>query len=280
MPAEWIRISQGRRGTAHTNFDVGPFSHLMSCGVPGCGSTIIYDPKTKINKTAGTSRQFHYYHCADGRRFHKINQLRQVNMNEAKLWELFIEPIREITITEELADFIIDHLNQIKKDSTESIADTKARARDRAAQLSLKEDEIYDHWASGLLTKDAYTRHLEKLKFERQEIEDKLASLENIDESKVEEKAKSLLELCKRAESAWNKGDSDERLLLVKRFCSNFRLSGASLCYDLKTPFKKLLELKRNSDISKWCAKGDLNPHTLRHMHLKHACLPFHHPRT
>jgi hypothetical protein len=26
-----------------------------------------------------------------------------------------------------------------------------------------------------------------------------------------------------------------------------------------------------------WCSGRDLNPDTLRHMHLKHACLPFHH---
>lgn len=25
------------------------------------------------------------------------------------------------------------------------------------------------------------------------------------------------------------------------------------------------------------CRRGDLNPHSSRHMHLKHACLPFHH---
>ena len=28
-----------------------------------------------------------------------------------------------------------------------------------------------------------------------------------------------------------------------------------------------------------WCARKDLNLHTLRHMLLRHACLPFHHSR-
>ena len=27
-----------------------------------------------------------------------------------------------------------------------------------------------------------------------------------------------------------------------------------------------------------WCPRGDLNPHTFRHTHLKRTCLPFHHP--
>ena len=30
---------------------------------------------------------------------------------------------------------------------------------------------------------------------------------------------------------------------------------------------------------SVWCARKDLNLHTLRHMLLRHACLPFHHSR-
>ena len=30
-----------------------------------------------------------------------------------------------------------------------------------------------------------------------------------------------------------------------------------------ETPFKKLLELKRNTDISKWCLRGESNSHIL-----------------
>ena len=30
--------------------------------------------------------------------------------------------------------------------------------------------------------------------------------------------------------------------------------------------------------VSLWCSGGESNPHALRHMPLKHACLPFHHP--
>ena len=28
----------------------------------------------------------------------------------------------------------------------------------------------------------------------------------------------------------------------------------------------------------RWCSGGDSNPHGSLHMHLKHACMPFHHP--
>ena len=44
---------------------------------------------------------------------------------------------------------------------------------------------------------------------------------------------------------------------------------------------KKLLNTKiephLDGSIKNNCRRGDLNPHSSRHMHLKHACLPFHH---
>jgi site-specific DNA recombinase len=253
VPLEWIRRVDGRRGTSHKNHSVGVFSRLLCCGVSGCGSPIIYDPKIKINKTKGTSRLYHYYHCADGRRVHKLNKIQQVNVGERQLWESLFKPIQEISLTSKMSDFILNHLKQANQMVTESADEVKTRARHRLAQMADKEDELYQHWSGGLLTKDTYTRHLEKLKHERQDIETSLIAVENSDRQEIEDKEISLLELCKDAESKWNELSEEERLALVKRLCSNFYLEGASLRFDLKLPFKKLLELKRNTDNSKWC---------------------------
>jgi len=261
VPIEWVRKTNGRRGTPNTNTFVGPFSHLMTCAVPGCGCTVIYDPKTKVNKTNGQSRVYHYYHCADGKRLHKETGIRQVNVSENQLWESFLQPIRDLSLNEKMAQIILDHVTEAGKQATESADEVKKRARDRLDEMARKEDELYEHWSSGLLSKDTYTRRLESFKQEREEIERKLAGIENAGDEVVDERVRSLLELCKRAESAWNKGCPEERVGLVKRVCSNFRLEGLTLHYDLKNPFKKLLELKRNTDISKWCPGPDLNWH-------------------
>lgn len=259
VPMEWIRKVNGQRGIPNTNTFVGPFSYLITCAVPGCGCTVIYDPKTKVNKTDGKTRVYHYYHCADGKRFHKENSIRQVNVSEKQLWESFFQPIRDLSLDESMAQFLMNHIAEAGRQAKESADDVKKKARNRLAEMTRKEDELYEHWSSGLLSKDAYTRHLARFKEERQEIEDKLDTLENAKDETIEEKAKTLLELCKRAESAWNKGCTEERIGLVKRVCSNFRLDGATLCYDLKNPFRKLLELKKNTDNSKWWAREDLN---------------------
>ena len=82
------------------------------------------------------------------------------------------------------------------------------------------------------------------------------------DNDEIENCANILLELCKVAESAWKKGEEAERLALVKRFCSNFRLEGATLCFDLKKPFEKILKMKRNTKNQKWCGREDLAKHS------------------
>lgn len=87
------------------------------------------------------------------------------------------------------------------------------------------------------------------------------------------------LELAKDAELNWKMATPSERLVLLKNVHSNFLLDGLTVRYDLKKVFGILAQIKLNGVSKKWCAKGDLNPHTFRHMHLKHTCLPFHHPR-
>ena len=65
--------------------------------------------------------------------------------------------------------------------------------------------------------------------------------LKNLKFVVIDRHLKYLLELCKLMESMWNGTSNEERLALLKRACSNFRLDGLKLYYDLKKPFKKLL---------------------------------------
>jgi site-specific DNA recombinase len=265
VPIEWIRKVDGRRGTPNTAGTVGPFSYLVTCVTPGCGCQVIYDPKTKTNKTTGEARIYHYYHCSDGKRFHKLNKLRQVNISESQLWESLSKAIIDLQLTPELAQVIAGHIQESGQSAKETAQEQRAQAQSRLSQMVQKEDELYDHWSTGLLSKDTYTRHLERLKAEREELDRKLIVLENANEASLDAKTETLLELCKRVESDWKSYGSEDRIRLAKKFCSNFRLDGANLCFDLRTPFKILLELKRNSDFQSWYPGQDLNLHTLRH---------------
>ena len=58
-------------------------------------------------------------------------------------------------------------------------------------------------------------------------------------------------------------------------------ISGKYECY-VNIPIVipvSLRDLRKNLiEVSYWCPRWDLNPHTFRHTHLKRTCLPFHHP--
>ena len=258
VPPEWVKLVDSRRGVskgAHS----GVFSYLMTCAIEGCGCTIVYDPKTKNNKATGEKRVYHYYHCCDGKRIHKEQKIKQINLSEPQLWELFFEPISAVALSEPFAKQIMDEINRLSETSEEVARKARTKAYERIQCIGKKEDELYDHWMSGLLSKEAYGRHLEKIKLERENLENSLIALENADNRQIEHGAKFLLELCKRAKSAWNKGDSEERLGLVKRVCSNFRVDGASLRYDLRRPFQILAQIKLNEGDQKWWGRQDSN---------------------
>ncbi len=260
VPIEWVRLVDGRRGISHKVGSVGPFSHLMVCATPECGCTIIYDPKIKTNKTNDKKRTYHYYHCGDSKRVHKTQKIKQVNLSEQRLWELFSEPIRQITIREDLAGWVMDEIRILNQRSTETLKETQGKTSVRLQSLSQKEDELYQHWISGFLNKETYGRYLEKIRQERDELASKLSVLENMDNSQIEKSAQTLLELCKRADSAWKKGDEMERLSLTKRVCSNLRLEGSTLRYDLKKPFQVLSQIKNKEVDERWRSHGDSNP--------------------
>ena len=263
VPPAWIQLAKGKRGTPNKNVFEGRFSYMITCDVPGCGCTVIYDPKTKTNKTTGESRVYHYYHCADGKRLHKIKKIRQINVSEKLIWDSITQPLRDLSLSDDLAKFLAAQIEAAGRVSLESADQQRKTTRARLTELESKEEELYEHWSGGLLGKEIYTRNLERMKEERGRLNESMIRLENVGEDVVDEKSKFLLELCKRAESAWKKGDEEQRLGLVKKFCSNFRLDGLTLRYDLKSPYKILLELKRNTEKTRWCPKEDLNLHSL-----------------
>ena len=154
VPKEWVDIVDGKRGKAKTSGPVGAFSFLMTCAVPNCGCTVIYDPKTKTNKTNDRQRTYHYYHCSDGKRLHKTEKIKQVNVTEQRLWELFSEPIKSISIDEKLADFVMAEINQLNENSAQSKLELLKKTKERIEILNKREDELYEHWISGLLTKE------------------------------------------------------------------------------------------------------------------------------
>ena len=194
VPKAWVALVDGNRGVANKPMPLGIFSHYMKCAVPGCECAVIYDPKIKINKSKGTERVYHYYHCTDGKQVHKVKTIRQVNVPEKTIWEKFGEVIASISISEELSQFIWGELMEANLRADNSSSAESEKAKVRLSELAPGEDELYRDWKDGHLSKESYTRNLQRLQAERLELEAK-TSRRTLSNDEIVQRAKFTLEL-------------------------------------------------------------------------------------
>ena len=256
VPQKWLNLAKLKRGKPHKQKHIGVFSHFMSCDV--CGSSIIYDPKTKIYPKTQRKVIHHYYHCADGRRKHKELGLRQMNVTEEKLWEQMAKPLREIHISK---SFALDIFKALKEEDLRAKRRQKEKdetLKDRIKGLEEKEDRLYEDFTNGLLDEVSYKRHLKRTKEEKQELENTYKAENSMSERDFLKRSESLLELANSAESLWKTRSHQERLDLIKKVCSNVSLNGLSVRYSLRKPFATLSEMSKKSE---WCPRPDLNWH-------------------
>lgn len=264
IPESWVQLAQGKmRGTPNQRGNLGVFSDLMKCAVPDCGCQIIYDPKTKVKKSTGESRQYHYYHCTDSKGVHKRLGIQQVNVSEDKIWQQLESSIQQFALPESLAVEISMHMERISREEVERHRAEYEQGKARIAALAEKQDKLYEDYSSGLIDEEDFKRLREKSRTEAFALKSKMEN----DYSKVLEKVRVglnfTLELAKGAELKWKVATPTEKLSLLKRSHSNFLLDGLNVRYDLRKPFSVLAQIKLNDSFENWCARTDLNRHAL-----------------
>ncbi len=266
VPPTWIDIAQGRmRGKPNKAMPVGSLSHFLKCGVPECGCQVIYDPKKKINKTTGDEREYHYYHCTDGKGVHKALGLSQVNASENRLWEQLATAATAVSIPETVANNIVIQYDEHERESFEAAKLQHQEAASKLESLIKKQDQLYEDMTRDLIDEDDFRRLKAKLREEIQSLRLKLENNYESEKEKVRDRLKITLELAKDADINWNLSTPSDRVVFLKNVLSNFSLEGATLRYDLKNTYKILSQIKNKAVSEKWCAKGDLNPHAEAH---------------
>ncbi len=262
IPPTWVDIAQGKmRGTPNQKSPLGSFSHFLKCALPECGCQIIYDPKTKLNRTKGTERQYHYYHCTDGKGAHKKLGLSQVNANEDKLWAQLEAAVKEISIPSALAADIAFTINENEERRIEEFRQEHRQAKETLETLFKKQDQLYGDMSRGLIDEEDYRRLREKLKEEIQTLRSKLENNYEKTRDLVRERLEITLELAKTVENKWNTSDPHKRLVILRNVLSNLSLDGATIRYDLRSSFKVLAQIKNKGVTKSWCPGPDLNWH-------------------
>lgn len=216
----------------------------LKCADPACGCHVVFDPKRKTNKKAGTSKEYHFYHCSNGKKVH--TSLKGMNVTEDALYQQFGAVVSDVTIDEHFAKQIADALNENKKAAMKKIEAEASAHQQALKQLDREEDEAYDDLKCGLLNDESYKRRVERVRERRDHFN---TLLKNANKSVTEaalENAQSVLELANQAKSLWLTLSPPERRGLLDTVLSNPRLNGPTVEYDLKKPFAVILKMKRS----------------------------------
>ncbi|MCB9062521.1 MAG: recombinase family protein [Halobacteriovoraceae bacterium] len=283
IPKEHLDIVFNTKRGKHTLRPRGIFSNFLTCSV--CGCAILYDPKKKYIKSKDITRQFEYYHCSDGKRHHKQNSEKQVNISEEKIFAQFEAVLDSFEISESSALKISNYL----KDEHRKIVDGQKKQIQRDQQaikaFEKQEDDLLELLMSRTIDEVSYQRKLKQLREDKKILSSQIERVQSKFAAGFMLTSDSILELAKHSKSLWKTKNKEERVELLKLLLSNQQLNGKVVESTLHKPFKILGEIRdleelakkklpKKEAFSKWCPGEDLNLQSSRHTALNRACLP------
>jgi site-specific DNA recombinase len=272
VPQHYIRNIRDRSiNKSYKRKPSGVLSSFLTCSE--CGCQITYDPRKKHLRTQNKTVIYHYYHCTDGRRYHKENKQKQINLNQERILALLSKPVGEISITEELARTVSDALRKTHEKTITQHRKTMKMYQDMVIETENREDKLLQLLEDDTIDTEAYKNRIQSIRKDKRKYEGLLEETSVLVSTQFYETTEKIIELAKDAESLWKERNESEKVEFLKIILSNQTLNTSSgdknhvtVEYDLKNPFKKLAEIKKASretgfltSSKKWCPDADLN---------------------
>ncbi|MEO7109927.1 MAG: hypothetical protein ABI183_05775 [Polyangiaceae bacterium] len=178
-------------------------------------------------------------------------------MKEDEILAQLAMAVDAIEITSAFAKAIADALNATHRDAMA----TKARSADvyraEIRAFEEKEDRLFDRFDSGEIDRETYDRQLLRVRDEKNDRLEKLASAKAESDASYLETAYDVLELAKDAKSLLKSRTAEEQREFLARLVCNPRLDGRTVCFDLRKPFAVLAKMRTAND---WRPQRDSNP--------------------
>ena len=167
VPREHFDAVHNSTKLKYTRIPRGLFSGFFTCADPECGCHILYDPKSKRLRKSGKEITYHYYHCSDGKKIHSTRNEKQINLSEPNLLEQLSRPVREISITAQLAEAISKALKLAHEKTMEAHKRNLAGYKQAIRTTEQQEDEVYSHFAKGIIDETGYKRQIERIRTDK-----------------------------------------------------------------------------------------------------------------
>lgn len=270
IPTEHLEIVFNRAKGGHSNRPAGVLSDFMTCAT--CGCKVIYDPKTKVLKSTGETKTYHFYHCTDGKGIHRQNKEKQINTTEDAIFTQSEAILDSFTLKQDVLALVAEQLKKLENKSKAERETVLKKNKQAIIALEQKEDDLLQLLLSKSIDEETYKRGRDKIREEKWNASRELERVQEATGSRFELQSDSILELAKKAKLLWNTANTSIRLKILKTILSNQKLNGKVFEFTLKKPFEVLgkmqsLETKKNLTensevfLKLWCPGRDLNPY-------------------
>lgn len=228
------------------------FRGILKCGVCGC-SMSSYTKKGRV-----------YMRCSNAKG--KCPN----NATEADAIKQLEPALTSISIGEGLAKRICDEMNRDQMRAKELRETQKKVLRNKYEILERCKDILYEDRLDGRITVTEYDEKAKNITQQMHDLDDELVKLEQGSDG-VEMTVSNLLKLAANVDELFKSSKPAVKNQILRLVVSNLKIQQKRLNFNLLEPFATLVDLDSRSV---WCPRLDLNQHALRHMLLRHTCIP------
>jgi len=198
-----------------------PFNNLIICGL--CGCKVLGELK---------KRKYHYYHCTFSKGRHNgISYVR-----EDRLAVLFEEPVKTVTLPEDVAELAKDALKEAAGDALK-LHDNRLKSLElQQEKANTRLSRLYDAKFDGELTEETFRLKENEYKAQLIEIKSQMDSAKRVNPRFYDDGCQAL-ELSKRLHRMYVKVNYEEKANLLRLIASNYALLDVSLSPTWKRPF-------------------------------------------
>jgi site-specific DNA recombinase len=162
-------------------------------------------------------------------------------IKESTLSALFLEHVKAIHVTEEVAQDILRAMKEFETDRQKEHNERLAALHEKQRKIQANIDAAYDDKLNGKIPEDFWLRRTNAW---QEEIATVAAEIKTLQDATFDsfEKADALMKLCKKAPDLFQSQTFDEQTRLIRFIESNATFDGKTLKPQYKKPFDELAE--------------------------------------
>ncbi len=182
--------------------------------------------------------KYKYYHCTFSKGRHKEGG---EYVREEKLAEMFEEPVRKITLNEDITEWLIEGLKERSKNVLKLQENRYNSLKNQYEKVNNRISRLYDSKFDGDINEEMFGVKESEYKGQLIEIKSQIDSVQAINGDAYEYGYKTF-ELSNKLYRQYVRANYEDKARILKFIASNYVLEGVSLCATYRKPFSFIAE--------------------------------------